>query len=113
MTPLEITPFELAVIVAMAAITFAVRYSFFALPPGTTFSPWVGRMLAYVPVAVLTAIVVPMVLIPDGEHWSLTWRNAWLAGALASGVIAWRYGRLLVAIVVGFAVFFAWRGLLG
>jgi branched-subunit amino acid transport protein len=93
----------------MAIITFALRYSFFALPPDRHFPPWVGRVLAYVPVAVLTAIVVPMVLIPDGEHWSLTWRNAWLAGALASGLIAWRFGRLLLAIAVGFVVFFAWR----
>jgi branched-subunit amino acid transport protein len=106
------TRFELAVVAAMALVTFAIRYSFFALRPEARFPPWVGRVLAYVPVAVLTAIVVPMVLIPDGEHWSLTWRNAWLAGALASGLIAWRYGRLLVAIVVGFAVFAAWRLLL-
>ena len=104
--------FEFAVVAAMALITFAIRYSFFALPADKSFPPWVGRVLAYVPVAVLTAIVVPMVLIPDGEHWSLDWRNAWLAGALASGVIAWRYNKLLVAIVVGFAVFFAWRWLL-
>lgn len=105
------TGFELAVIAAMAALTFGVRYSFFALPPAVRFPPWVGRVLAYVPVAVLTAIVVPMVLIPDGEHWELSWRNAWLAGALASGVIAWRYGRLLVAIAAGFVVFLAWRWL--
>jgi branched-subunit amino acid transport protein len=103
------TRFEFAVVAAMALITFATRYSFFALPADRTFPPWVGRVLAYVPVAVLTAIVVPMVLIPDGTHWAVTWRNAWLAGALASGVIAWRTSRLLVAIVVGFAVFFLWR----
>jgi branched-subunit amino acid transport protein len=106
-----VTGFELAVIAAMTVLTFAVRYSFFALPPEVRFPPWVGRVLAYVPVAVLTAIVVPMVLIPDGEHWDLSWRNAWLVGALASGVIAWRYGKLLVAIAAGFVVFLAWRWL--
>ena len=105
--------FELAVVAAMAAITFAVRYSFFALPASATFPPWVGRVLAYVPVAVLTAIVVPMVVIPDGAHWQVTWRNAWLVGALASGAIAWRTGRLLLAIAAGFVVFYAWRWGLG
>jgi branched-subunit amino acid transport protein len=105
--------FELAVVAAMAALTFAIRYSFFALRPEVKFPPWIARVLAYVPVAVLTAIVVPMVLIPDGTHWQLTWRNEWLVGALTSGVIAWRYGRLLTAIVVGFVVFFAWRWLVG
>jgi branched-subunit amino acid transport protein len=107
------TRFEFAVVAAMAAITFAIRYSFFALPPERRFPAWVGRVLAYVPVAVLTAIVVPMVLIPDGTHWQATWRNAWLWGALASGLIAWRTGRLLLAIVVGFVVFFGWRALFG
>lgn len=105
------TPFEFALVAAMALVTFAVRYSFFALPPERRFPAWVGRVLAYVPVAVLTAIVVPMVLLPDAEHLALDWRNAWLAGALASGVIAWRTNRLLVAIMAGFAVFFAWRWL--
>ena len=105
--------FELAVVAAMAAITFATRYSFFALPPDNAFPPWVGRVLAHVPVAVLTAIVVPMLFLPDGEHWNLTWRNAWVPGALASGLIAWRTGRLLLAIFVGFAVFAAWRWVAG
>ena len=105
------TPSEFAVIAAMALITFAIRYSFFALPADRKFPAWVGRVLAYVPVAVLTAIVVPMVLIPDGRTLALDWRNAWLVGALASGFIAWRYNRLLLAIVVGFAVFYAWRWL--
>jgi branched-subunit amino acid transport protein len=100
---------ELAVVAAMAAITFAVRFSFFALPPQVRFPPWVARVLAYVPVAVLTAIVVPMVVMPDGAHWDVTWRNAWLPGAIASGLIAWRTGRLLLAITVGFVVFFGWR----
>ena len=107
------TSFELAVVAAMAAITFAVRYSFFALPPRAKFPPWVGRVLAYVPVAVLTAIVVPMVLMPDGANWQFTWRNAWLVGAIACGLIAWRTGKLLLAIFVGFAVFAAWRWMVG
>ena len=103
------SPFEFAVVAAMALITFATRYSFFALPPDRQFPAWVGRALAYVPVAVLTAIVVPMVLMPDGTHWDIGWRNAWLAGAIASGAVAWKSGRLLAAILIGFVVFFLWR----
>jgi branched-subunit amino acid transport protein len=104
--------FELALVVSMAAITFAVRYSFFALPPDRAFPAWVGRGLDYVPVAVLTAIVVPMVVMPAGAHWQVSWRNAWLVGALATGVLAWRFNKLLPAIAAGFAVYAAWRFLL-
>ena len=75
------TQHELLVILGMAAVTFGIRYSFFVLGDRVAFPAWVRRALHYVPVAVLTAIVVPMVLLPDGTHWQLTWRNAWLVGA--------------------------------
>ncbi len=104
--------YELAVILGMTAVTFLIRYSFFALGDKVQFPPLVKRALRYVPVAVLTAIVVPMVLLPDGQHWQLDWRNAWLLGALVSAFIAWRFNHLLAAMGGGMAVFFLWRWLL-
>lgn len=101
--------YELTVILGMTAVTFLIRYSFFALGDKVRFPPLVKRALHYVPVAVLTAITVPMVLLPDGQHWQLDWRNAWLVGALTSGLIAWRYKQLLAAIGGGLAVYFLWR----
>ena len=100
---------EAAVVGVMAVITFALRYSFFALRPGTTLPPWAGRLLAFVPVAVLSAIIVPMILTQNGPALELSWRNAWLAGAIATGVVVWRTERLLVGICAGFAVYYAWR----
>ncbi len=104
---------ELALIAGMTAVTFLVRYAFFALGERIAFPPVVKRALRYVPAAVLTAIVVPMVLLPDGVHWQLTWRNAWLLGALATGLIAWRFNHLLAAIGGGMAVFFLYRLMIG
>jgi branched-subunit amino acid transport protein len=104
---------ELILILGMTAVTFLVRYAFFALGDRVAFPPLVQRALRFVPVAVLTAIVVPMVLLPDGVHWQLTWRNAWLLGALATGLIAWRFNHLLAAIGGGMAVFFLFRLILG
>ena len=100
---------EFLVVLGMAAVTFGVRFSFFVLGDRVTFPNWVRRALHYVPVAVLTAIVVPMVLLPDGTHWQLDWRNAWLVGALTSGVMSWRRLPLLAAIGGGMAVYFLWR----
>jgi len=104
---------ELTLIAGMTAVTFLVRYGFFALGERVAFPPMVKRALRYVPAAVLTAIVVPMVLLPDGIHWQLTWRNAWLLGALATGLIAWRFNHLLAAIGGGMAVFFLYRLMVG
>jgi branched-subunit amino acid transport protein len=104
---------EAALILGMTAVTFLVRYAFFALGERVAFPAVVKRALRYVPAAVLTAIVVPMVLLPDGAHWQLTWRNAWMVGALATGLIAWRFNHLLASIGGGMFVFFIYRWLLG
>jgi len=100
---------ELALIAGMTLVTFLIRYSFFALGERLAFPPLVRQALRYVPAAVLTAIVVPMVLLPDGVHWQVTWRNPWLLGALASGLIAWRFNHLLASIGGGMAVYFLFR----
>ncbi|HWQ10908.1 MAG TPA: AzlD domain-containing protein [Holophaga sp.] len=100
---------ELLIILGMAAVTFSVRDSFFVLGHRVAFPAWARRALAYVPVAVLTAIVAPMVLLPDGAHWQLTWRNAWLAGALVSGIMAWKRLPILAAIATSMGVYFLWR----
>jgi len=104
---------EVALIAGMAAVTFPIRYAFYALGERITFPPLVKRALGYVPVAVLTAIVVPMVLLPDGAHWQLSWHNAWLIGALVSGLIAWRFNHLLAAIGGGMLVYFLLRWVTG
>jgi branched-subunit amino acid transport protein len=104
---------ELALILGMTAVTFLVRYAFFALGERVAFPPVVKRALRYVPAAGLTAIVVPMVLLPDGAHWQLNWHNAWMVGALATGLIAWRFNHLLASIGGGMFVFFIYRWLLG
>jgi branched-subunit amino acid transport protein len=96
-------------ILGMAAVTFGIRWSFFLLGDRVAFPAWVRRALQFVPVAVLTALTVPMVLLPDGAHWQLTWRNAWLAGALASGLMAWKRLPLLAGIAGSMAVYFLWR----
>ena len=54
-------------IAGMLVITFATRYSLFAFPD-LRFPTLVRQGLHYVPTAVLTAIVVPGMLLPDGQQ---------------------------------------------
>ena len=100
---------EIAVIFGMAAVTFGVRYMLFALGERADFPAIVWRALRYVPVAVLTAIITPMLLLPDGQHWQLNWHNAYLGGGVVCGLIAWRWRHLLASIAGGLATFFLWR----
>lgn len=65
------------------------------------------------PTAVLTAIVVPGMLMPDGEHLALALDNAYLLGGLGCILIAALTRHLLATILGGLLLFFALRAYLG
>ncbi|AQZ96528.1 AzlD domain-containing protein [Halopseudomonas phragmitis] len=103
--------FEVTLIAGMALITFGIRYVLFAAGHRVRFSPLVSQALGYVPVAVLTAIIVPAMVIPDGQHWQLSLDNAYLIGGLIAILIAARWRNLLATIGGGMLAFFLWRWL--
>jgi branched-subunit amino acid transport protein len=103
---------EFYLIIGMALLTFAIRYSMFLLAGRVEFPVWLVKALRYVPPAVLTAIIVPAVLIPGGQGVSLSYTNAYLVGPLAAFGISWFSQNLLLAIVLGMAVFWGWQWLL-
>lgn len=99
-------------ILGMLAITFTTRYSLFAFPD-LRFPPLVRQGLHYVPTAVLTAIVVPGMFLPDGQRWALSFDNAYLLAGLATIAIAALTRHLLATIGGGLLVFFLLRWALG
>lgn len=99
-------------ILGMAGITFVLRYSLFAWPD-LRFPPMVRQGLHYVPTAVLTAIVVPGLLLPDGQHWALALDNAYLLAGLAAILIAALTRHLLATIGGSLLVFLMLRWILG
>lgn len=99
---------EFLLIGGMALVTFAIRYPIIAMSGRIKLSPSFLQMLRYVPPAVLTAIVFPSVLMPENTLW-ITHSNARLIGAIAAALIGiWRKN-LLLTIVGGMLVFFAWQ----
>lgn len=105
--------FEIALVLGMAVITFAIRYTLFAVGHRVRFSPLVTQALTYVPVAVLSAIAVPVMLMPDGEGLQLSLDNDYLVGGIAAIIIAARWRNLLATIAGGILCFFLWRFLYG
>jgi len=103
---------EFWLILGMMLVTFGVRYPVLALVGQIDLPDPVFRALKYVPVAVLTAIVVPAVLMPDDEL-TISLQNAEMIGAIAATLVAWRTRSLLWTIVIGMAAFYAWRMLVG
>ncbi|MCB0153299.1 MAG: AzlD domain-containing protein [Anaerolineae bacterium] len=102
---------ELYMLTGMALVTFLIRYTPFAVAGRVEFPERLIRALRYVPPVVLTAIIVPAVLMPGGEaiHFSLT--NAYLVGALVATLVGWFSQNLLLTIVIGMAAFWGWQGI--
>ena len=101
--------FEIVLLLGMASITFAIRYTLFAVGDRVRFSPLVQQALGYVPVVVLTAIIVPAVVMPDGNSLQLTLDNAYLVGGVVAVLIAAFSRNLLLTIFGSMLVFFLWR----
>lgn len=91
-------------IFGMFAATFLVRASFLVFGHGLRFPPAVVQALGHVPVAVLTAITVPEAIAPGGRL-DLSVSNPYLVGTLVAGLVAWKTGRTLTAVMVSFTVF--------
>ncbi|MGE8497827.1 MAG: AzlD domain-containing protein [Pseudomonas sp.] len=99
-------------IFGMLVITYSIRYSLFAFPD-LRFPPLIRQALHYVPTAVLTAIVVPVMFMPDGQQWQVSLDNAYLLAGLATIAIAALTRHLLATIGGGLLVFFLLRWAMG
>jgi branched-subunit amino acid transport protein len=103
---------ELILITGMALVTFAVRYSMFAIAGRFEFPAWLIKALQYVPPTVLTAIIVPAVLMPTGDRVDFSYTNSYMVGAVAALGIGWFSKNLLLTILLGMLVFWGWQWLL-
>lgn len=102
---------EAMLIGGMAIVTFLIRYPVLAMSGRFKLSPQFLQALSYVPPVVLTAIVVPAVLMPTGEI-NLSHTNARLIGAVVAVLVGFWRQNLLLTIVIGMLAFFGWQGLL-
>ena len=101
---------EVLLIAGMALVTFLIRYPALAILGRISLPGGLIRALRFVPVAVLTAIIVPLMVMPDGEV-ALNGSNTFLVAGIASVFISWRTKNLLLTIVLGMAIFLAWRAI--
>lgn len=104
---------ELFLILGMALVTFAVRYPVLALASKVSLPASVLVALKFIPPAVLTAIIVPAVLLRrENGTIDLSYTNEFLVAALVAGLLAWRTNNLLLTIVMGLGVLWGWMWLL-
>jgi branched-subunit amino acid transport protein len=102
---------EVVLVAGMAFVTFMIRYPVLALLGKMPMPEPILRALRYVPPAVLSAIIVPAVLMPNDEFKIAN--NAFLVAALVAILVSWRTKSLLLTIVIGMASLWLWRALIG
>ena len=92
-------------------LTFAIRFSFIYLFGKLHIPETMRRALHYVPPAVLSAIVFPELLLPNGTL-DLSFTNYRLLAGLVAMLVAWWTKNILVTIIVGMIALFMLRYLL-
>tara|TARA_R110001583_G_scaffold52393_9_gene162857 strand:+ start:6202 stop:6519 length:318 start_codon:yes stop_codon:yes gene_type:complete len=95
---------EIILIFGMFIITFSIRFVMFAFAGKISFPDWLAKSLKFVPPAVLTAIIIPAVVMPNGVV-AFNIANNYLIAALFSFVIALVTKSLLKTIGLGMAFF--------
>lgn len=103
----------LYLVAGMALVTFSIRYGLLPLSGRINISGRMRNALRYVPPVVLTAIIVPAVLYPNGQTFlHVSFNNAYLVGAIATVVIGKLSKNLLITILCGMACFGLWQWIL-
>lgn len=102
----------LPALVVAGLVTFAIRLSFVALLGKVELPVLVIRALRFVPPAVLSAIILPEMLVRDGAL-DLRPGNVRLVAGVVAAVVAWRTRSVVLTIAVGMVVLWVMQALLG
>ena len=100
---------HIIMILGMAAVTVFIKAFIFILGGRVVFPPLLQQALGFVPVTVLTAIIVPMILAPHGEGLELTWRNPQLVASIVAILVCAATRHQLLTIVIALVAFFGWQ----
>lgn len=88
----------LAVIVGLAGVTVLTRSFFFISSEEWSLPDWAQRGLQYAPIAAMAAVVLPEVLMQQGQFLQ-TWMDArWMGAAVGAAVYFWRRDVLLTIL---------------
>jgi len=94
----------LGVIVGLTVITVVSRSFFFIFDQPWHLPHWAQRGLQYAPIAALSAVIVPEIVMSQGQLVS-TWQDARLFAAAAGALVFFWRRDVLLTIVLGMAVY--------
>ena len=94
---------------AAGAATFMIRYSFIGSAGRFSMPAWFARMLRFVPVAALTALVWPDLLFVDQQ---IVFDSPRLIAGLLAALVAWHSANILFTIATGMVALWVLQWLL-
>lgn len=100
----DLDPWNLLTILALGVVTLVTRSFFFLSDKPWTLPHWAQRGLQYAPIAALSAVVLPEIVMSHGELIS-TWRDARPYAALVGAAWFFWRGGVLGTIVAGMLVY--------
>jgi branched-subunit amino acid transport protein len=89
-------------VVGAGVVTFVLRLSFIALLGRVEVPAFLEKALRFVPAAVLTAVVIPLLLYQNGVP-EISLGNERLLAGLVAAVICWRTRNVPLTLVGGMA----------
>jgi branched-subunit amino acid transport protein len=87
-------------LLCIGIITYATRLSFIMLFGKIEMPPLLLRILHYVPMTVLTSIVLVQLFLPNNTLDLSLSNPRWLAGLIAA-IVAWRTRNIFITILIG------------
>ncbi|PKQ20405.1 MAG: branched-chain amino acid ABC transporter [Actinobacteria bacterium HGW-Actinobacteria-6] len=100
------------VVIGMALANFALRFIPIALLSQLKLPRPIERWLSFIPVSVMSALVVGEVLRPDGV-WLPPLSNPYLFAAIPTALVYYKWRSFLGTTVAGILFFLVFRALLG
>ncbi|MDQ7092628.1 AzlD domain-containing protein [Desulfosporosinus sp. PR] len=95
----------LNIIIGMSLVTYFTRFGALALFRFTGMPTWLGRWLKYVPIAILTALIVPSLLLPKGSL-DISLNNHYLIAGIAAAFAAYKSRNIIATLGLGMSVLF-------
>ena len=94
------------IITGMALVTFATRFSCVALFQKTGMPPWLERWLKHIPTAILTALIVPSLILPKGQI-DISFHNHYLLAGIVATLVAYKSRNIIATLLLGMGTMLA------
>lgn len=97
-----------SIIMAMAAVTFFTRFASLILLHHTGIPAWFEKWLKHVPVGILTALIMPSILVQQGQI-NLSLHNHYLVAGIIAAIVAYKSRSAILTMGLGMGAMFMLR----